>query len=173
MKNTIAEHGHLPKSSKPQETIAKSSSKAQAKVSKSLSKAKPLQKNSLNKSLPENVSKLSQKNSLKQSAFYYEDEDDDAEISQNQRNIQNNDNKDNNNTSSSSKSSRSQNQSTLLKLFDFYSIITNKIFYKENVTFEDETDNASTSHIATNILDILPENNIGDNDDSQQNDNYC
>ncbi|KAF0476747.1 hypothetical protein F8M41_024331 [Gigaspora margarita] len=41
-----------------------------------------------------------------------------------------------------------------------------------NVTFEDETDNASTSHIATNILDILPENNIGDNDDSQQNDNY-
>ncbi|KAF0442913.1 hypothetical protein F8M41_003610 [Gigaspora margarita] len=88
------------------------------------------------------------------------------------RNIQNNDNEDNNNASSSSKSSRSQNQSTLLKLFNFYSIITNKIFYKGNVTFEDKTDNASISHIATNILDILPEDNIGNNDDSQQNDNY-
>ncbi|KAF0510984.1 hypothetical protein F8M41_018363 [Gigaspora margarita] len=61
-------------------------------------------------------------------------------------NIQNNDNEDNNNASSLSKSSRSQNQN--------------------------ETDNALTSHIATNILDILPEDNIGDNDDSQQNDNY-
>ncbi|KAF0476748.1 hypothetical protein F8M41_024332 [Gigaspora margarita] len=152
MKNTVAKHGHPPKSSKPQETVAKSSSKAQAKVSKSLSKAKPLQKNSLNKSLPENVSKSSQKNSLKQLAYYYKDKDDDAEISQNQRNIQNNDNEDNNNASSSSKSSRSQNE--------------------KNVTFEDETDNASTSHIATNILDILPEDNNGDNDDSQQNDNY-
>ncbi|KAF0371062.1 hypothetical protein F8M41_013184 [Gigaspora margarita] len=170
----LSDHrGRPPKSSKPQETIAKFSSKAQAKVLKSLSKAKPLQKNSLNKSLPENVSKSSQKNSLKQSAFYYEDENDDVEINQNQRNIQNNDNKDNNNALSSSKSSRSQNQSTLLKLFNFYSIITNKIFYKGNITFEDETDNALTSHITTNILDILPEDNIGDNNDSQQNDNYC
>ncbi|KAF0363842.1 hypothetical protein F8M41_013938 [Gigaspora margarita] len=168
MKNTVAKHSRPPKSSKPQKTVAKSSSKAQAKVSKSLSKAKPLQKNSLNKSLPENVSKSSQKNSLKQSAFYYEDEDGDAEISQNQRNIQNNDNEDNNNASSSSKSSRSQNQSTLLKLFNFYSIITNKIkyFIKEMLHLKDEMDNASTSHIATNNLDILPEDNIGDNDDS-------
>ncbi|CAG8843065.1 42109_t:CDS:2, partial [Gigaspora margarita] len=61
-------------------------------------------------------------------------------------NIQNNDNKDNNNASSSSKSSRSQNQN--------------------------EMDNASTSHIATNILDILPEDNIGDNDDTISSNEY-
>ncbi|KAF0453646.1 hypothetical protein F8M41_001698 [Gigaspora margarita] len=135
MKNTVAKRGHPPKSSKPQETVAKSSSKTQAKVSKSLSKAKPLQKNSLNKSLPENYSSFFKKNKN----IY-------------KGNIQNNDNEDNNNALSSSKFSRSQNQ--------------------RNVTFEDKTDNASTSYIATNILDILPEDNIGDNDDSQQNDNY-
>ncbi|CAG8782078.1 26621_t:CDS:1, partial [Dentiscutata erythropus] len=35
-------HGHLPRSSKLQETVAKSSLKIQAKVSKSLSKTKPV-----------------------------------------------------------------------------------------------------------------------------------
>ncbi|CAG8717173.1 11935_t:CDS:1, partial [Dentiscutata heterogama] len=46
MKNTAekTKRGHLPKSSKSQEIVAKSSLKIQAKVSKPSSKAKPLSK---------------------------------------------------------------------------------------------------------------------------------
>ncbi|RIB12379.1 hypothetical protein C2G38_2200801 [Gigaspora rosea] len=150
---------HPPKSSKSQETVAKSSSKIQAKVSKSSFKAKPLSKVSkVSKSLPKNAFKSLQINSLKKSSLYYykeededEDEDenkdeDDVEISKNQRNIQNDDNDNNNNASPSPKSSRNQNQ--------------------RSVTFKDKVDNSSISHIAANILEMLSEDNIEDNDNN-------
>ncbi|RIB07731.1 hypothetical protein C2G38_2213543 [Gigaspora rosea] len=153
-------HGRSPKSSKPQETVAKSSSKIQAKVSKSSSKTKPVLK--VSKSLQKNASKSSQNKSFRKSSYYYEDEGEDAdedeykdvnELNPNQRNIQNDDNDDNNDALPLSKSSKSQNQ--------------------KNVTFEDNMDNSSTSHTAANILEMISEDNNEDNDnndDRQHND---
>ncbi|RIB12018.1 hypothetical protein C2G38_2201843 [Gigaspora rosea] len=98
--------GRPPKSSKPQETVAKSSSKIQAKISKSSSKTKPVLK----------VSKSLQKMHLNhESEDANEDVDVDEykdvdELNPNQRNIQNDDNDANNDASPLFKSSRSQNQ---------------------------------------------------------------
>ncbi|RIB04435.1 hypothetical protein C2G38_2222412 [Gigaspora rosea] len=155
-----------PKSSKPQETVAKSSSKIKAKVSKSSSKTKPVLK--VSKSLQKNASKSSQNKSFRKSSYYYKDEGEDAdedvdadeyedvdELNPNQRNIQNDDNDDNNDASPSSKSSRSQNQ--------------------KNITFEDNVDNSLTSHTAANILEMISEDNNEDNDNNnnrQHNDIY-
>ncbi|CAG8720761.1 12258_t:CDS:2, partial [Dentiscutata heterogama] len=43
---------------------------------------------------------------------------------------------------------------------------------QRSVTFGDEAGNSSISHVATNILDMLSENDNEDNDDSQYNDIY-
>ncbi|CAG8760656.1 10904_t:CDS:2, partial [Racocetra fulgida] len=50
--------------------------------------------------------------------------------------------------------------------------IDNALPSPKSLTRSQNQNNGSTSYIATNVLDILPENDIENNDNSQHNDIY-